>query len=171
MAESLETAYVGLGSNLGDRAASLREALRRLADDDGVASVSASSFYETDPVGETDQPPFLNACCRVETRHRPRELLDLLLDLEGRMGRVRTTKRGPRIVDLDLLLFGDEVIDEPGVRIPHPEMHRRAFVLVPLAEIASGARHPVLGRTAGRLLADLGEVSGVRRLAGGAGGS
>ena len=157
-------ACLGLGSNLNDPPARLREALARLGATPGVLSVAASSFYETAPVGVTGQPPFANACARIETTLPPDELLVALLSIEREMGRVRAECWGPRVIDLDLLLWGDLVLDREGLTIPHPEMHRRAFVLVPLNEVAPDQRHPVLGKTIAELLRDLGTIEGVRRL-------
>ncbi len=123
-------AYVGLGANLGDREATLRRALELL----GPARVS--TFRETEPWGYTDQPRFVNAVAEVETELAPRALLDRLLEIERELGRTRTAPRfGPRTIDLDLLLYGDEQIDEPGLRVPHPRLHERRFVLEPLAEL------------------------------------
>jgi 2-amino-4-hydroxy-6-hydroxymethyldihydropteridine diphosphokinase len=137
-------AYVGLGSNLGEREATLREALARLAEIDGIAIVAISSFRETDPVGNVDQPRFVNAAAALETSLGPRELLDSLLELERSLGRDRSREErwGPRTIDLDLLLYGDETVDEPGLEIPHPRLAERAFVLEPLLELDPGLRLP-----------------------------
>ena len=130
-------AYVGLGSNLGDREATLRAAVEQLAATPGVELVAVSSLRETDPVGPiTDQPRFLNGAAAVETRLSARALLDRLLEVEAALGRTRDGPAGgPRTVDLDLLLYGDEQIDEPGLQVPHPRLHERRFVLEPLAEL------------------------------------
>ena len=129
-------AYVGLGSNLGDREATLRGALELLAAEDGIDVARVSSFRETDPVGYLDQPRFLNGAAELETTLPPRELLDRLLAVERALGRERTGPRfGPRTIDLDLLLYGAETIDEPGLRVPHPRLHERRFALEPLAEL------------------------------------
>jgi 2-amino-4-hydroxy-6-hydroxymethyldihydropteridine diphosphokinase len=126
--------FVGLGSNLGDRELNLRQALERLEE---VGPVRASSFRETDPVGVTDQPKFLNAAAELATDLSPRELLERLLEIERELGRDRATERrwGPRVIDLDLLLFGEEAIDEPGLTVPHPRLADRRFVLEPLCEL------------------------------------
>jgi 2-amino-4-hydroxy-6-hydroxymethyldihydropteridine diphosphokinase len=129
-------AYVGLGANLGDRDATLRRALELLAAESGIELVAVSSFRETDPVGFLDQPRFLNAAASLDTALGPRELLDRLLAVERSLGRTRDGPRfGPRTIDLDLLLYGDETIDEPGLTVPHPRLAERRFVLEPLAEL------------------------------------
>lgn len=139
-------AYVGLGANLGDRAATMRAALEQLAAETGVELVAVSSFRETEPVGITDQPRFLNAAAALDTELRPRELLDRLLAIEGRLGRTRSGPRfGPRTIDLDLLVYGDEQIDEPGLEVPHPRLHERLFALEPLAELEPQLVVPGLG--------------------------
>ena len=138
---------MGLGSNLGDRDATIRGALAELAAADGVDVVSVSTLIDTAPVGYTAQPRFLNGVALFETRLGPRELLDLLLEVEARFGRDRvgSPPQGPRTLDLDLLLFGDAELDEPGLRIPHPRLHERAFVLGPLAELEPGLEVPGKG--------------------------
>ena len=129
-------AYVGLGTNLGDREAMLRSALEQLAAEPGVEVVAVSSFRDTAPVGLLDQPRFLNAAASVETSLRARELLDRLLGIERRLGRTRDGPRfGPRTIDLDLLLYGAERIDEPGLEVPHPRLHERLFALEPLRDL------------------------------------
>jgi 2-amino-4-hydroxy-6-hydroxymethyldihydropteridine diphosphokinase len=129
-------AYVGLGANLGDREASLHAALDRLRATRGIEIVAVSSFRETDPVGYLAQPRFVNAAAAVETELTPRELLDALLAVERSLGRTREGPRyGPRTIDLDLLLYGDESLREPGLTVPHPRLHERAFALTPLAEL------------------------------------
>jgi len=132
---SLARAYVGLGSNLGDRMGALREALRRLAEAPGVESVRCSPVYETDPVGFTDQPPFLNACAEVATSLGPEELLATCLAIESAMGRERAERWGPRVVDLDLLLYEDLEVRTEALTLPHPRITDRAFVLVPLMDL------------------------------------
>jgi len=129
-------AYIGLGSNLGDRRAQLDDALRLLGADPAVSVVAVSSFRDTEPVGVVDQPRFLNAAAALETSLEARGLLDRLLAVERAMGRDRSGERwGPRTVDLDLLLFGDVSLDEPGLTVPHPRLHERRFVLEPLLEL------------------------------------
>jgi len=142
-------AYVGLGANLGDREAMLRAALEQLAVEPGVEVVAVSSFRDTAPVGIENQPRFLNAAAAVETELSPRDLLDRLLSVEGRLGRTREGPRfGPRTIDLDLLLYGDEVIDEPGLEVPHPRLHERLFALEPLAELDPTLQIPGRGPVA-----------------------
>jgi len=164
-----ETAYLSLGSNLGDRAANLRAAIAELGRGGTVGALSA--FYETEPVDLLDQPWFLNCVVSMETEKKPRDLLRFVLSIEEAMGRLRMRKKGPRKIDIDVVLMGDRVVDEPGLKIPHPAMHRRRFVLAPLAEIAPEARHPVLGKTARELLAGLGPGQAARPLDTGAAGT
>jgi 2-amino-4-hydroxy-6-hydroxymethyldihydropteridine diphosphokinase len=133
-------AYLGLGSNLGDRAANLDEATRRLGSAAGTAVVARSGVYETPPWGDADQPPFLNAALRIETSLSPLELLDLALSTERDLGRVRTRRWGPRTIDIDLLAYDDLGIADERLTLPHPRLFERAFVLVPLAEIAPQQR-------------------------------
>ncbi len=157
-------AGVALGSNLGDRRNHLREALRELRALGRLRAVSP--LFETEPVGLREQPPFLNAVAVLETGLGARALLQALLSIEARRGRVRREKDGPRTLDLDLLFYGDEVIRESGLEVPHPRMHERRFVLEPLVAVAPGWRHPVLGRTAQELLVRLDDPAGVAELEG-----
>jgi 2-amino-4-hydroxy-6-hydroxymethyldihydropteridine diphosphokinase len=129
-------AFVGLGANLGDRERTLREAIDALAAEDGIEVLALSSLRETEPVGVGEQPLFLNGAAALDTTLAARELLDLLLAVERRFGRARIPgEHGPRTLDLDLLLYGDERIDESGLTVPHPRLHERRFVLEPLAEL------------------------------------
>ena len=139
-------AYVGLGANIGDRSAMLRAALEQLAAEPGVSLVAVSTVRETEPVGLAEQPDFLNAAAAIDTELPPRELLDRLLGIERRLGRTREGPRfGPRTIDLDLLLYGDEQLDEPGLEVPHPRLHERLFALEPLFELDPGLVVPGRG--------------------------
>jgi 2-amino-4-hydroxy-6-hydroxymethyldihydropteridine diphosphokinase len=139
-------AYVGLGANLGDREPTLRAAVEALAAEEGIEVVAISTLRETEPVGVGEQPQFLNGAAALETTLSARELLDRLLEIEQRFGRIRIPgEHGPRTLDLDLLLYGGEVIDEPGLALPHPRLHERRFVLEPLAELVPGLVVPGRG--------------------------
>jgi 2-amino-4-hydroxy-6-hydroxymethyldihydropteridine diphosphokinase len=140
-------AFVGLGSNLGDREAQIRLAIDELARLPQTRLSRASSLYDSEPLGEVEQPNFLNAVAQLDTELTARQLLWNLLLVERRLGRVRTTRWGPRAIDLDLLLYADLVVDESDLQVPHPELTRRSFVLVPLVEIDPMLVHPVTGLT------------------------
>lgn len=157
-----EIAYLSLGSNLGDRASNLRAAISQLK----VAGhlLAVSGFYETQPVDVPNQPWFLNCVIALETEKTARQILDLALKTEVEMGRLRMSNKGPRNIDIDIVIFGDQVLNEHGLNIPHPAMARRRFVLEPLVEIAPDSRHPLLGKTARELLAELPDGQAVRRL-------
>lgn len=148
-------AYIGLGANLGDPRRQLQEALAKLAAADEVEVLKVSAFYLTPPLGPPGQPWYVNAVAQVRTRLEPEELLRVLHRVEQDLGRVRGERWGPRVIDLDLLLYDGLITSGPELVLPHGEMHRRAFVLVPLAEIAPEAWHPVLEKTAEALLAEL----------------
>ena len=154
--------YLSLGSNVGDREANLKNALVRLGDLGKI--ISLSSFYETEPVEVTAQPWFLNAVVALETEKMPKQLLASVLRVEQEMGRRRLQKKGPRTIDIDILLFGNSVVAAKGLTIPHPAMHERRFVLEPLAEIAPEQRHPVFKRTIRELFEALPAGQAVRRL-------
>jgi 2-amino-4-hydroxy-6-hydroxymethyldihydropteridine diphosphokinase len=158
-------AYVGLGSNLGERELLLKSAIEQIAQLPETRLGRVSSLYDTAPVGELDQPNFLNAVVQVETAMTARQLLWNLLLIERRLGRVRhaASRYGPRTIDLDLILYGDLVVDTPDLRVPHPEFHRRGFVLVPLAEIEPKLVHPTLGLTITELLEKIDVRPAVRR--------
>ena len=156
-----QVAYLSLGSNLGDREQNLRGAIRQASALGRLVAVS--SFYETEPVEFTDQPWFLNCVIALETATQPAQLMAELLRIEHEMGRQRVLKKGPRSIDIDILLFGDDVVNTPELTIPHPAMARRRFVLEPLAEIAPELRHPLLGKTVRELLAELSPGQTVKR--------
>ncbi len=158
----MTTAYLSLGSNIGERQAQLQQALARIGRHGSVCSVS--SFYETEPVEFTDQAWFLNCAAALETGEAPQELMQSLLQIEQEMGRKRSQNKGPRTIDIDILLFGDQVISTPSLTVPHPAMAKRRFVLEPLAEIAPDVRHPVLNKTIRELLEDLPPGQKVRRV-------
>jgi 2-amino-4-hydroxy-6-hydroxymethyldihydropteridine diphosphokinase len=146
---ALVTAFVALGSNLSDPVAQIRSALSTLAAMLATQLVRHSSLYRNPPVGYLDQPEFVNAVAEIRTRLTPRDLLDQLLEVERNQGRTRDHANAPRTIDLDILLYGGHVVNEPGLTIPHPRMLERAFVLVPLAEIAPHAVVPGIGRVSG----------------------
>ena len=154
--------YLSLGSNVGDREAQLRDAVARL----GAAGrvVALSSVYETEPVELTGQPWFLNCAVALETEKSPGELMTAILDIEQEMGRRRVLRKGPRSIDIDILLFGGTIMDSTELTIPHPAMHHRRFVLEPLAEIAPELQHPVLKKTIRELLDALPPGQAVRRV-------
>jgi 2-amino-4-hydroxy-6-hydroxymethyldihydropteridine diphosphokinase len=143
--------FVGLGSNVGDRAGMLNRAARDIAGSPGVKVVAWSPVYETDPVGKTDQPKFLNAVCELKTGLNPEELMRRLLAIEEGLGRIRGERWGPREIDLDILLYDGLAQAGPTVTVPHPELERRRFVLVPLRELDPDIVHPVSGMTIGEL--------------------
>ena len=154
--------YLSLGSNLGDREANLQAALTRLGELGTIESVS--SFYETEPVEMTSQPWFLNCAVALKTEKMPKQLLAAVLRVEQEMGRRRLQKKGPRAIDIDILLFGNSTIQTEGLTVPHRALHERRFVLEPLSEIAPDARHPLLRRTIRELLDALPLGQAVRRL-------
>ena len=154
--------YLSLGSNVGDRENNLREAVTRLESAGHVVSVS--SFYETEPVEVTNQAWFLNCAVEIETTKMPKQLMAAVLEIEREMGRQRMQSKGPRIIDIDVILFGDTVVDSSELTIPHPAMHERRFVLEPLAEIAPEARHPVFKKTVRQILDALAMGPTVRKI-------
>jgi len=158
-----KTAYLSLGSNVGDREKNLRVAIDALPHA-GVAIAKVSSFYETEPVDFLDQPWFLNCVVEAETHFDPFMLLRALREIETKMGSKKLVAKGPRLIDMDILLYGSETIDTPDLQVPHPRMHLRRFVLVPLAEIAPSLRHPSWAKTISELAAVTTDRSEVRRL-------
>jgi dihydroneopterin aldolase/2-amino-4-hydroxy-6-hydroxymethyldihydropteridine diphosphokinase len=151
------TCFLGLGSNLGDRLEYLRSAIGALRERQYIRVTGMSKIYETEPVGITDQPPFLNAVVEVKTLLTPRALVTALLEIEKGLERVRSERWGPRTVDLDLLLFDDMITSFPEAAVPHPRMHERMFVIKPLNDIAPYMMHPVLGRRMFQILTELSE--------------
>jgi 2-amino-4-hydroxy-6-hydroxymethyldihydropteridine diphosphokinase len=157
----MKTIYLSLGSNIGDRAENIARAVAALAKH-GVRVTRQSSLYETEPVELREQEWFLNGVVSAQTDLAPRDLMAALLAIERSLGRERTVPKGPRIIDIDILLFGDAVVKEPQLEIPHPRMAARRFVLVPFAEIAPDAWHPVLRKSIGALLDETPDRSEVR---------
>jgi 2-amino-4-hydroxy-6-hydroxymethyldihydropteridine diphosphokinase len=157
----MKTAYIGIGSNIGDSQRNCHEAIEKIAAIDGCRVMSVSSFYLTEPVGVKTQEWYINGVVSISTAMPVHDLLNALLQVEANMGRVRTVKWGPRIIDLDILLFGQDIIDETDLKIPHPMMHLRKFVMAPLAELAPEIVHPVLGKTMTELLMEITESSQV----------
>lgn len=161
----MERVFISIGSNLGDRVKNCRDAASALLTDPSTAvMVRGSSLYETEPWGDTGQGRFVNRVVEIETRLPPFELLDFLKSIESRMGRKAGERWGPRLIDLDILFYGDRVVDEEGLAIPHRHLAQRAFVLVPLAEIAPGFVHPVIKKSVAELAASAEGRGGVRKL-------
>src|ERR1700689_4446169 len=160
----VEAVYLSLGSNVGDRDENLKAAIAALPAA-GVQVWRVSSFYETEPVDYLDQAWFLNCVVQAETELPPLELLRRLRGVEARMGSKKLIAKGPRLIDIDILLYGQETMDTPELQVPHPRMAQRRFMLVPLAEIAPGLRHPSWPGTAQELLAETPDKSEVRRVA------
>ena len=155
------TAHLGLGTNLGDRESNLRNAIRSLSSAPELQVTRCSSVYSTEPWGVKEQPSFLNCVAEVETSLDPEALLAVCQGVERELGRVPGPRWGPRLIDVDILLFADRVVALPHLEIPHPRLHLRAFALVPLAELKAEANHPVLERTIGELASDAEGLEGV----------
>ena len=157
--------FISIGSNVGDRAENLKTAIRMLAQDPAkIRLVRQSSFYRTAAWGKHEQRDFFNCAVEIETSMPPRALLDFLKDIEKRLGRTPSGKWGERLIDLDIVFYGGEVLKEEGLIIPHPLAHERAFVIVPLAEIAPLATHPVLGKTISELVSTVKDTLKVSRI-------
>lgn len=150
-------ALIGIGANIGSPAAQCRQAIQRLGQTEGISVLRTSSFYRTEPVGLVEQNWFVNAVSEIRTTLAPRDLLNVLKGIERLMGRKEAPRWGPRVIDLDILLYGQRIIDEEGLKVPHPEMHKRLFVLEPLCEIASYVIHPVYNISARGLLSRISE--------------
>ncbi len=159
-----EQVFVGLGSNLGDRQSFIERAIALLEATPGIELLALASLYETEPVGYKDQPMFLNTVVEIRSYLSAQKLLARLKEIERQLGRKKRERWGPREIDLDLLLYGEQIIEDSELKIPHPELHRRRFVLVPLVEIAPEVIHPKLGQSLAELLAQLTEEKGVRVL-------
>jgi len=158
----LVTAYLSLGSNMGNRQENLVQGLEFLKNCSGIDLVKVSSFYETEPVGYEDQDWFLNAVAEIATNLSPQELLGVVAEVEKELGRVRTIRWGPRTLDVDILFYGQELIVEENLEVPHPRIQERAFVLQPLAEIAPDLIHPYYGQTIEEMLENLAEPETVK---------
>ncbi|HEY4817948.1 MAG TPA: 2-amino-4-hydroxy-6-hydroxymethyldihydropteridine diphosphokinase [Candidatus Acidoferrum sp.] len=156
-------AYLSLGSNLGDRAKNLKDAIAALRDA-GIRVTRISSMYETEPIDYLDQPWFVNIAVEAETELAPAAVLQTLREIETRLGSKKLIAKGPRLIDMDILLYGDEVIDMPELQVPHPRMHLRRFVLEPLAEIAPQVRHAISGLSVSEMLARTKDTSTVRKM-------
>jgi len=152
MVAETTTAYIGLGSNLGEREQTIRSALKALAEREGIEVTAVSRLIETAPVGGPPQGDYLNGVAEITTTLGPQRLLQVLLEIEDEFGRARGERWGPRTLDLDLLLYGDAVVETQDLQVPHPRMHERLFVLEPLCDIAPAAIHPVLRATAAELI-------------------
>ncbi len=151
----MAVAYISFGSNIGNRMEYIETALGIIRANSYVQQIQVSSYYETEPVGNIDQPKFINGVAKIATVFPCKDLLSFLQGIEGRLGRERTVKWGPRTIDLDILLYDDVCISQPDMQVPHPEMHKRAFVLIPLCEIAPEVRHPVLKKTIRELVENI----------------
>jgi 2-amino-4-hydroxy-6-hydroxymethyldihydropteridine diphosphokinase len=160
-----QNVYLSLGSNVGDRTKNLRDAIAALRKA-GINVTHISSMYETEPVDYLDQPWFVNLAVEAETELAPSALLEILRGIETQMGSKKLITKGPRLIDMDILLYGNEVIDTPELQVPHPRLHLRRFVLEPLAELAPNVRHPISGLSVSEMLTRTPDKSAVRVVAG-----
>ena len=162
----IHTAYIGIGSNLGTSGENCVEAIEKISTNDHIKIISKSSFYKTASIGDIEQDWFINSVIRVDTKLNPKELLLTLLNIESEMGRIRKEKWGPRLIDLDLLFYDNLILNQKGIILPHPEVQKRKFVLVPLNEIAGNLTHPILKKTIKTLLQELSDDAEVKKLIG-----
>ena len=160
----IHTAYIGIGSNLGTSGENCVEAIEKISTNDHIKIISKSSFYKTAPIGDIEQDWFINSVIRVNTKLNPKELLLTLLNIESEMGRIRKEKWGPRLIDLDLLFYDKLILNQEGITLPHPEMQKRNFVLVPLNEISENLTHPILKKTVKTLLQESSDDTEVKKL-------
>ena len=158
------TAYIGIGSNLGTPEGNCTKAIEKISSAKGIKIISKSSFYQTEPIGGVQQGWFVNSAIEIETDLSPENLLSVLLNLELAMGRIRKEKWGPRLIDLDLLLYGNLVLEKKGITLPHPEIQNRKFVLTPMSEIAENLIHPTLKKTIKTLLQESSDVTIVKKI-------
>ncbi len=156
--------YISFGSNVGDRLGNIKHGLASISAHPSITITKKSSLYETEPVGYENQDWFLNGVIEIDTQISPDELLNLLKRIEKDVGRRERIRWGPREIDLDILLYGQRCIESPNLTIPHPRLHERGFVLIPLVEIAPQIRHPTLQKTAAELLGELASIKGVKEL-------
>jgi len=160
----IHTAYIGIGSNLGTSGKNCVEAIEKISTNDHIKIISKSSFYKTAPIGDIEQDWFINSVIRVDTKLNPKELLLTLLNIESEMGRIRKEKWGPRLIDLDLLFYDKLILNQEGITLPHPEIQKRNFVLVPLNEISENLTHPILKKTVKTLLQESSDDTEVKKL-------
>ena len=160
----VHTAYIGIGSNLGTPDKNCEEAIEKISTNGGIKIVSKSLLYQTTPVGHIKQDWFVNSVIKIDTQLSPKELLSALLNIESEMGRVRREKWGPRVIDLDLLLYDNLILNQEGITLPHPEIQKRKFVLVPLNEIEENLIHPIQKKTVKTLLHELSDDAEVKKL-------
>ena len=157
-------AYIGIGSNLGNPNKNCVEAIEKISTNDHIKIISKSSFYKTAPIGDIEQDWFINSVIRINTKLNPKELLLALLNIESEMGRIRKEKWGPRLIDLDLLFYDKLILNQEGITLPHPEIQKRNFVLVPLNEISENLTHPILKKTVKTLLQESSDDTEVKKL-------